>query len=459
MQLFGLTITRRKAAPPALPLRFFSTRSGGWFPIVREPFTGAWQQNQEIRWDAALSYFAVFACVTQIAADAGKLRLRLVEQDDEGIWTETTNPAFSPVLRRPNRYQTIVKFIEQWMTSKLLHGNTYALKERDARGVVRALYVLDPQRVIPLVASDGAVYYELRRDDLASQPEEQVIVPASEIIHDTMIALFHPLIGVSPIYACGLAALQGLNIQSNSEQFFANGANPSGMLTSPNPISDATLARLQATLQAKKAGESLIGGDGLKYEQFTMSAVDAQLIEQLKWTAETICSCFKIPPALIGIGPYPPYGHPEALVQQYWSQCLQSLLISCETALDEGLGLGPTFGNRYGTEFDPDDLIWLDTATRSKAAADGIGSGALAPNEARKKYYGLGPVSGGNSPMVQQQYYSLDALAQRDADKPFAKPTPATPPGPPPVPDEDEDDEAMAFEVTLRKALEAYDAA
>jgi HK97 family phage portal protein len=248
-----------------------------------------------------------------------------------------------------------------------------------------------------------------------------------------------------------VAALQGLNIQANSEQFFANGANPSGMLTSPNPISDATLARLQATLQAKKAGESLIGGDGLKYEQFTMSAVDAQLIEQLKWTAETICSCFKIPPALIGIGPYPPYGHPEALVQQYWSQCLQSLLVSCETALDEGLSLGPSFGNRFGTEFDPDDLIWLDTTTRSKAAADGIGSGALAPNEARKKYYGLGPVSGGDSPMVQQQYYSLDALAQRDADKPFAKPTPATPPSPPPS---DDEDEAMAFEVTLRKALE-----
>jgi hypothetical protein len=44
-------------------------------------------------------------------------------------------------------------------------------------------------------------------------------------------------------------------------------------------------------------------------------------------------------------------------------------------------------------------------------------------------------VKGGDSPMAQQQYYSLAALAERDQDMPFAKPTTATPP---PLPPEDE---------------------
>jgi hypothetical protein len=64
----------------------------------------------------------------------------------------------------------------------------------------------------------------------------------------------------------------------------------------------------------------------------------------------------------------------------------------------------------------------MDSAAKSKAAQDGISSGGMSPNEARKRYYALGPVTGGNSPMVQQQYYSLEALAERDANKPFAKP-------------------------------------
>jgi phage portal protein BeeE len=59
------------------------------------------------------------------------------------------------VLRKPNRYQNRIKFVETWIASKLLHGNAYILKERDNRGVVVALYVLDPHRVKPLVAPDG----------------------------------------------------------------------------------------------------------------------------------------------------------------------------------------------------------------------------------------------------------------------------------------------------------------
>jgi len=102
------------AATPTAPTR------GGWYPIVREPYTGAWQQNVEIRAESALSNPVVFRCVSLISTDVAKLRLRLVAIDDDGIWTEATSAAFSPVLRVPNRYQTIQLFLERWMLSKLL---------------------------------------------------------------------------------------------------------------------------------------------------------------------------------------------------------------------------------------------------------------------------------------------------------------------------------------------------
>ena len=138
MRLFGLEISRARVpsalSPPA------GTQGGGWFPVIRESYTGAWQQNAPpITAPTALSYFAVYGCVTLIATDIGKLGLRLVAQDDDGIWSETENPAYSPVLRKPNRYQTINKFVEQWITSKLTAGNAYVLKQRDHRGVVSAL--------------------------------------------------------------------------------------------------------------------------------------------------------------------------------------------------------------------------------------------------------------------------------------------------------------------------------
>jgi hypothetical protein len=58
------------------------------------------------------------------------------------------------------------------------HGNVYALKQRDQRGIVTALYILDPQRVTPLITADGDVYYKLKGDQIADV-WKAVTVPAA----------------------------------------------------------------------------------------------------------------------------------------------------------------------------------------------------------------------------------------------------------------------------------------
>jgi HK97 family phage portal protein len=201
------------------------------------------------------------------------------------------------------------------------------------------------------------------------------------------------------------------------------------LVTVPVGMTPEQLAQVKADWDASRTstagGTAVITGD-LKYTQLSMNAVDAELIAQLNWTAENICSCYHVPPFLIGVGDAPRGVALESMWQMYHSLCIQSLLTNFETALDEGLGLvTPINGTQYGTEFDIDDLIWMDTATKTKAAADAIGSGAMAPDEARERYFGLGPVEGGDTPYMQQQMFSLKALAQRDANDPFSKPTPA----------------------------------
>src|SRR5262245_1842400 len=176
MRLFGWTIAREKTERKALqPV----DNRGGWLSLIREPFAGAWQRDITIRVDNVLTYTAVFSCISLIANDIGKLRLRLVKQDDSGIWQEVeANSPFWPVLKRPNRYSNRIQFVGQWITSKLVFGNAYVLKERDARGVVTALYLLNPRLVTVLVADDGSVYYELSRDNLSGLQNERLVVPA-----------------------------------------------------------------------------------------------------------------------------------------------------------------------------------------------------------------------------------------------------------------------------------------
>lgn len=421
MRLFGFEIKRIPSSMTPV-----SNDRRGWFPIIREPYPGAWQQNSERTTESVLAFHAVYSCVTLISADIGKLRCRLVERLESGIWRETTSAAFSPLLRKPNRYQTHIQFKEWWILSKLTAGNAYALKERDSRGVVTALYLLDPTRTLPLVAPDGSIFYQLRADNLSGLTEDSVIVPASEIIHDRMNCLFHPLVGLSPLFAAASGAAHGLKIQDNSATFFENGSVPAGVLTAPGPIDDDIALTLKERWDEYRNGRGVaVLSDGLKYEPLRMNAVDSQLIEQLKYTAEVVCSVFHVPPYMVGVGAMPTYNNIEALNQQYYSQCLQSLIESFELALDEGLGLDqPKDGKVLGTELDLDGLLRMDTSARYKAHTDAIGGGWLSPNEARQKE-DLPPVKGGDTPYLQQQNYSLGALAERDANDPFAKPTPA----------------------------------
>lgn len=402
-------------------------------PVIHEPFTGAWQRNQELRPDTMASFHALYACVTLIASDVSKVGIDLVQQGTDGLWTKvTTTEPFSKVIRRPNRYQNRIKFIEQWVVSKLSNGNTYILKERDGRGIVTSLYILDPCRTRAMVAEDGSVWYQTGRDSLNGINEDNVMIPASEIIHDVMVPLYHPLCGVSPITACSLAVTNGLQIQRDSTRFFANGSRPSGILTAPTLIpqkdADELKERWEQNYGAANTGRVAVLGSGLTYQPMSVSAHDAQLIEQLKWSAETVCSCFHVPSYMIGIGAPPNYNNIEALNQQYYTQCLQKLIEDIELLLDEGLYLTDVGGGKtYGTSFDLDDLIRMDTKTKIEAAVAGRQGGIYTHNEARRKF-DLRAVEGGDVPFGQQQDFPISVLANRSGPDVPIGPASSVPP-------------------------------
>lgn len=454
MRLFGrelsLSFKRAPMSPPG-------TGMGGWWPMIKEPYSGAWQHNDSWTQETVLAHCAVYACVTLIANDIGKLRQRLMELDANGIWKETTSPAFSPVLKKPNSYQNHVQFKQWWQTSKLINGNAYGLKRRDQRGVVVGIYILDPCRVLPLVADDGSIYYQLSNDNL-NRVGDGITVPAEEIIHDRMNCLFHPLVGVSPLYAAARAACQSLKMQSDSSTFFENGARPGGILSAPGAISDETAARLKAHWDAnytgKNAGRVAVVGDDLKFQQMKMSATDSQLIEQFNLTDKMICTAFHVPPSKVGVAPTPAGTTAAQENQKYYNDCIQVLAEEYEACMDEGLSL-PVYPVQYGVELDIDGLLRMDMGAQVTTLTAAVKGSIMTTNEGRKRL-NLPPVTGGDVVTAQQQDYSLEALAKRDANDPFAKPTvaaPATPAVTAEPTDEQIQDRAKMLALLIEKRL------
>lgn len=434
MQFFGLTFTRTKTLQPVASVPMYGSTRGWWRVFGNtggEANTGDWQRNIDLNRDEVLGSSVVFACLTLIAGDIAKLWLDLVSEDSDGISTPVKNlhgndkaSQYLTVLKKPNHFQNRVQFILHWILSKLIHGNTYALKERDGNGIVRKLYLLDPCRVQPLVSPDGAVFYQVDADALAGV-EQRIVIPARELIHDRMYTFFHPLLGVGPLLYAALSAMQGLKIQNQSAKLFQNNLLLAGVLTAPGKISEETAKKLEDHWNEYYGGEAGAGrvaalGDGLTFQPMMTRAIDAQLIEQLNYTAADICRVFHVPAYKVGVGPYPAFPNLEALSTDYYQSALQILIEALEICLDEGLEIAMP----YRSEVDLEALLRMDTASAVDTAAKGVGAAIYTPNEARAKL-NLGKVDGGDTPWLQQQNWPLKILAERET--PTEKPTEPAP--------------------------------
>ena len=75
-------------------------------------------------------------------------------------------------------------------------------------GDLYRLYVLNPIWSSRCRTRWATCFYRVKTDR-AVGAQTDFIVPGSEIIHDRFNCLFHPLVGLSPITACGLSAQQG----------------------------------------------------------------------------------------------------------------------------------------------------------------------------------------------------------------------------------------------------------
>lgn len=393
-----------------------STGRGWWSLLVHEPFTGAWQHNQEKRIGTILTYPTLYACINRIASDVGKLPFKIQSLSSDGVtYRESSSAAQLALLRRPNHYQTESQFRECWILSKLLSGNTYVLLSRDRGGAVESMHVLDWRRVMPTVTDSGAVFYQLQSDSLNgllpdSYPTQNIAVPAADIIHDRMNCFFHPLIGIPPLAAAHLPALKNFRILRTADTYFdAASQSATGILTAPAGISDDDAKEITDYWNANfgKSRVAALGSD-LKYTSLGVRSSDSQMVEQLKYSDEQICQPFGIPPFKIGIGSLPSGMSVDEMNLLYFCDAVQSHITAMEILLTRVLALRAT----EHVEIDARALLRMDEGKRADIETKMVKGMVKTPNESRS-IFNLPPVSGGDTIWGQHQDYPLGMLADR----------------------------------------------
>ena len=406
-------------------------------PFVEEPFMGAWQRNIAGRRDMPESNFAYYSCLSLISGDIGCTEPVLVARDGGPVYSSAhvrkKYRHLQKLLEKPNRYQNWPQFAALWTLSMLQHGNSYIYKDTDQDNNIIGLYILDPSIVEVKRLPNGTVFYRVVANDIIGT-ENDLYFYASEIIHSRDNVLFGDMIGSPPLLAAALQVYSVLEISQSQLSFQKNQAKPAGFLTAPNSITQEDFDIIDQQIRARHAGRGKEGNllllpNGITYNRLTANAQEQQLVEYFKFNVDAICAVFHVPVYKV-MGQAPTYNNVEALSLEYQKTALQRLITMLEWDLSYGLGIADLEDDMW-VNIDTSSLLRMDTKSRYEAYRVGIQAGWMHPNHARV-LEGLEPVEGGDTPYLQQQNYSLAALAKRDAQEdPFSSggsPT-DTPPG------------------------------
>jgi HK97 family phage portal protein len=334
-----------------------------------------------------------------------------------------TTSALSRILRNPNYYQHGSDFKLNLVFSLLSTGNAYAFAIRNDRSEVDSLHLMPSYGTQPFIdPDDQAVFYGLGNNPMLG--DISVMIPARDVLHIRLYTPNHPLIGVSPVRYATTATGINNSISRNQAAFFNNMSRPSGVLSTDEKLSKEQMTALREAWYEKSRG--LNSGDvpilswGLRWQPFSITSEDAQLIDAYRMSIEDIARVFNVPLMLIGDYQKATYNNSETLMRHWLAQGLGFLLEHIEKSMGKFFRLP---ANEM-VNFDVNNLLRTDFETRVSGYGKAIQSGLYSPNEARA-LEGLPAVEYGDEPRVQAQVVPLSQVEMMNSAP--SAPAPAAP--------------------------------
>lgn len=357
----------------------------------------------EVDETSAVKFLAVFACISLISGDVGRLPLLLYEGKSDGSKVRVReHPAYDLLHTSPNEEMTALNYREVATTHNLLSGNHYSQIIRDKTGNLDSIWpISDPSNVVVYRGgNNGSIRYRWHVG------AERFDESAENILHIPGWG-FNGLIGQSPISIARESIGLGIAADKFSSHFFANSATPSILLSVPADASmdDPTAKKYLKAFNDQYSGvgntkKVMLLRNGETATTLTMPLKDAQFLESREFQKLEICGMFRVPPHKIAIhGANSNYNNLEQENQSYVDSCLIHWLARYEQCYNQQL-LTPA-DRRRGLffEFKVDGLLRGDSESRGKFYQTLWNMGAITANEIRL-LENMNPKVGGDELMV-----------------------------------------------------------
>ncbi|SFS05942.1 phage portal protein [Anaeromicropila populeti] len=378
----------------------------------------------------AMQTTAVYSCVRILAEAIASLPLHIYKYSDTGKEMVYDHPLYSILHNEPNNEMTSFVFRETLMSHLLIWGNAYAQVIRDGGGRVIGLYPLLPNKVEVERGGNGQLFYIYSKDSDENpnfKKNGEFYLKQEDVLHIPGLG-FDGLVGYSPIAMAKNAVGMTLACEEYGASFFANGANPGGVLEHPGVLKDPKKVRdswnsvYRGTNNAHKVA---VLEEGMKYQQIGIPPEEAQFLETRKFQINEVARLYRIPPHLVGDLEKSSFSNIEQQSLEFVKYTLDPWVIRWEQSLQKALLL-PQEKQEYFIKFNVDGLLRGDYQSRMNGYAIGIQNGFLSPNDVRK-LENLNPIpeaEGGNLYLINGNMTKLkeagafaeDTISQKSID-------------------------------------------
>lgn len=328
---------------------------------------------------SAMQTSAVYSCVRILAETIASLPLHTYEHTNNGKEKATAHAIYNLLHNEPNPEMTSFVFRETLMSHLLLWGNAYAQIIRNGRGQVVSLYPLMPDKMTVNRSESGAIYYVYNSD------KGETVLNKQDVLHIPGLG-FDGLVGYSPIAMAKNAIGMALATEEYGAKFFANGANPGGVLEHPGVVKDPKRVRESWNAVYQGSGNAhrvAVLEEGMKFQAIGIPPEQAQFLQTRKFQLNEIARIFRIPPHMIGDLEKSSFSNIEQQSLEFVKYTLDPWVVRWEQSLQNAL-LTDSEKTKYFIRFSVDGLLRGDYASRMQGYATGRQNGWLSSNDIRE---------------------------------------------------------------------------
>lgn len=243
---------------------------------------------------------AVWQSVNLIAGTCASLPLHAYKKGDVQFKKLTTGQS-ATLLEDPHPDLVPYDFWEIVHGHRLLWGNAYILKLRNALGVIKELWPIHPSRV--KVGRESETGQKVYAVDGGEDAGGLTYVGNYSILHLPAFG-YDGTTGLSPIRI----AAQGIGLSLAAEEYgaklFGSGNLASGILQTEQRLNPEQADHLHRRWKAKAAGianqhDIVVLDSGVKFHQLTIPPEDAQFLESRNFQVREIARMFGVPPHML----------------------------------------------------------------------------------------------------------------------------------------------------------------